>query len=219
MSWDPAWEQIFRVQDWGRYPPEELVAIISRSFGQVVDRGAVKLLEIGCGPGANVWFMSREGYSVCGVDGSQTAIAKAKARLASEGLDADLRVGDMAELPFQEKMFDAVVDIGSIQHNLWVDQKRIVEEAWRVLAPGGMCFAMMLGIGSWGEGEGDQVETGTYKNICDGPARGCGITHFYSEADLRGLFETYGELKYDRKERTLFNGKKKLVHWLVTAVK
>src|SRR5271156_1950170 len=91
-TWDPIWEDIFCSKSWGRYPPEHIIRFIARTFSGVRDRSTIRLLEIGCGPGANIWFMAREGFSVCGIDGSATAIDRAKQRLASEGLMADLRV-------------------------------------------------------------------------------------------------------------------------------
>src|SRR5580698_5080821 len=99
-TWDPVWEAIFRSKSWGKYPPEHVIRFVARSFFTAEDRSKVKLLEIGCGPGANVWFMAREGFSVCGIDGSATAIERATKRLATEGLMADLRVGDYAQLPW-----------------------------------------------------------------------------------------------------------------------
>src|SRR5271155_1362805 len=92
-TWDPIWEDIFRSRSWGKYPPEHVIRFIALSFSGAVDRSKVRLLEIGFGPGANVWFMAREGFSVSGIDGSPTAIQRAQERLASEGLAADLRVG------------------------------------------------------------------------------------------------------------------------------
>ena len=58
MSWDDQWETLFASRAWGRYPPEELVRFVARSFGDAPDRASVRILELGCGPGANVWFLA-----------------------------------------------------------------------------------------------------------------------------------------------------------------
>ena len=68
------WENIFASRGWGAYPPEELVRFIARNFRTVPDRSQVHVLEIGCGPGPNIWFLAREGYAAAGIDGSPTAI-------------------------------------------------------------------------------------------------------------------------------------------------
>ena len=98
MSWDPTWEQMFRTRDWGRYPPEELIRFVARHFFSVSDRRQVRVLEIGCGTGANIWFLAREGFDAYGIDGSKTAMVKAEQRLQEEGLKAHLQVGDIISL-------------------------------------------------------------------------------------------------------------------------
>jgi SAM-dependent methyltransferase len=216
-AWTPLWDDIFAANPWGRYPPEELVVFVARTFGRTPDRSGVRLLEIGCGPGANVWFMAREGYSVSGIDGSKIAIERAGDRLRAEGLAADLRVGDMAMLPFADASFDAVIDVGSVQHNRVSDQRRIVSEALRVLTPAGRFFGIMLASGSWGEGSGREVDPGTFDEMTAGPAVGCGITHYFTEKDLAELFGGFASVSYERRERTLFERKETLAHWLVTA--
>ena len=54
----------------------------------------IKVLEIGCGTGSNIWFLAREGFDVFGLDGSQTAILKTREKLDREQLSAELNVGD-----------------------------------------------------------------------------------------------------------------------------
>jgi len=47
MTWDPVWERIFRSREqWGRYPPEELVRFMARHYYQVADRREVRVLEV-----------------------------------------------------------------------------------------------------------------------------------------------------------------------------
>ncbi len=58
--------------------------VFAQNFYNASDRKAIKILEVGCGPGANLWFMAREGFSVYGIDGSEHAIELARRRLDSE---------------------------------------------------------------------------------------------------------------------------------------
>jgi 2-polyprenyl-3-methyl-5-hydroxy-6-metoxy-1,4-benzoquinol methylase len=83
-TWPAVWEQIFASRPWGKYPPEHAVRFVDRNFYRIPDRANTRLLEIGCGPGANIWFMAREGFGVSGIDGSRTAIKLAGERLAVE---------------------------------------------------------------------------------------------------------------------------------------
>ena len=61
------WNDVFESRDWGRYPPEELIRFVARNFGDVPERGEVRFLEVGCGPGANIWFLRREGLAFGGI--------------------------------------------------------------------------------------------------------------------------------------------------------
>src|SRR5687768_17292543 len=111
MAWDPVWENIFRSREWGRYPPEELVRFVARHYYSVPERSAIRILDLGCGPGSGTsWFVAREGYTLSGIDASPTAIAKARERFSKEGLSGDFHVGAADRLPWANGLFDAVID-------------------------------------------------------------------------------------------------------------
>lgn len=61
-----------------------MIRFIARNFYKVNNRESIKILEVGCGPGANLWYMNREGFTVYGIDGSETAIKKAEKRLKED---------------------------------------------------------------------------------------------------------------------------------------
>lgn len=152
MAWDSVWESIFQQQEWGKYPNEELVRFIARNFYNVPDRRDVKILEVGCGTGANLWFVAREGFSVYGVDGSETAISRAVSRLDKEvdSWNGQLWVGDIVDLPFPDESFDAVIDCEAICCNSFEDSKRIYTEMSRVLKPNGKLFSKTFAEGTKG---------------------------------------------------------------------
>jgi SAM-dependent methyltransferase len=218
-AWSPVWDEVFASRPWGRYPPEELVAWISRGFDTVGDRAAVRVLEVGCGPGANLWYLAREGFAATGIDGSRVALGQARDRLATDGLAARLVVGDLAALPFESGSFDAVIDVASIQHNPREAQRRIVGEVHRVLRPEGRFLGLMHATGSWGEGSGEEIEAGTYRDMTEGPGVGCGLLHFFTEPDLAALFAPFRSMTYERRERTLHERRNRIVHWIVSATR
>ena len=99
MAWDNSWENLFKKRDWGKYPNEELIKFIARYFYRVSDRAKVKILELGCGPGANIWYLAREKFNVHGIDGSKTAIKKCIKRLNEEVFHwkGKIQVGDIQD--------------------------------------------------------------------------------------------------------------------------
>jgi len=139
MSWDPVWEQVFTGQEWGKYPPEDLIRFIARNFYNVENRKEIKILEVGCGPGANLWFLAREGFKIFGIDGSQAAITYAENRLNTEcpNWRGELTVGDFSILPYPDNYFDAVVDIEAVYCNPYATSKQIYSEMARVVRGGG----------------------------------------------------------------------------------
>lgn len=118
-----------------RYPFDQVVSFMFR-HGKPGDR----VLEIGCGAGNNVWFLAREGFVAAGIDISPSAIAAAEARLAADGLEADLRVGDFHQLPWPDDDFDFVVDRSALVCSN--EQKRALVEIARVLRPHGRFLSM-----------------------------------------------------------------------------
>lgn len=205
MTWDPIWEEIFRSREWGRYPPEELIRFVARRFYSAPDRGTVKILEIGCGTGANIWFLAREGFEAYGIDGSSTAIQKARLRMAEEGLSADLRVGDVLHLRehYPRNYFDAVIDVACLQCNLPTPVKAILDGMVELLRPGGRVFSMLVADGSYGCGLGREVEPGTFVDIPEGPAKGMGLCHFFTLSEIREIFRGFCEVQIEYSTRSL----------------
>jgi SAM-dependent methyltransferase len=221
MSWDPVWEQVFRSRRWGKYPPEELIRFVARNYYDAPDRSQVRILDAGCGPGPVVWYLAREGFEAHGIDGSPAAIELAGERLDAEGLQAELRVGDLTALTehYADGTFDAVVDVTSVQQNRVEAIERIVAQIHGLLRPGGRVFSKLLAEGSWGDGLGAEVEPGTFVDVPEGPLAGAGTSHFFSLAEVERLFAGFAELEVDETRRTLGGRRHVYGHWLVEARK
>jgi len=101
-----------------------------------VDAGD-RLLDVACGSGLAVELAGLRGARCAGIDASPRLIAIARDR--SPG--ADLRVGDMCALPWDDGAFDVVTSFRGI----WATTPDAVAEAYRVLAPGGR-----VGLTVWG---------------------------------------------------------------------
>lgn len=97
-----------------------------------------KVLEIGCGKGITTLFLARNyGYSITGIDISPVQIASARERAINENITGKTSfiTADCQELPLFTDHFDMVFSECSI--SLVHDKKRIFDEIWRVLKPGG----------------------------------------------------------------------------------
>jgi 2-polyprenyl-3-methyl-5-hydroxy-6-metoxy-1,4-benzoquinol methylase len=70
---------------------------IEKEIGR--NKGA-RILDIGCGTGRHALELTRRGYSVVGVDLSESQLRRARQKAAEQGLPADFRRHDARDLPF-----------------------------------------------------------------------------------------------------------------------
>jgi SAM-dependent methyltransferase len=215
-SWDPVWEEIFSTREWGKYPPEHVVRFVASNFYRVPDRKEVRLLEIGCGPGANVWFMAREGFAVSAIDGSPTAIQRASERLSREGLNVDLRVGDFTKLPWPDSSFDGVVENVSLNCNRWDAVQRALREIRRVLKPGAPFLSSFFTDRTWGYGLGTMVEPDSFIDITEGPIAGSGFCLFLNRDRIDELFCEFADVTVERISRTMGSERRLLEQFVIT---
>ena len=101
-----------------------------------VDAGD-RLLDVACGAGLAVELAGLRGARCAGIDASPRLLAVARDR----NPDADLRVGDMHALPWDDDAFDIVTSFRGI----WGTTPGAIAEVHRVLVPGGR-----VGLTVWG---------------------------------------------------------------------
>ena len=72
---------------------------------------------------------------------SAASLERARRRCESAGFVPDLRVADAEHLPFADETFDVVYSYGVMHHS--PDTAQCLQEAWRVLKPGGEARIML----------------------------------------------------------------------------
>jgi SAM-dependent methyltransferase len=101
-----------------------------------VDSGD-RLLDVACGSGLAIELARLRGALCAGIDASARLVAVARFR----NPEADIRVGDMHDLPWEDGSFDVATSFRGI----WGTTPAAVGEIHRVLRPGGR-----LGLTVWG---------------------------------------------------------------------
>jgi SAM-dependent methyltransferase/alkylhydroperoxidase family enzyme len=96
-----------------------------------------RLLDVACGAGLALELAGVRGARCAGIDASPRLIAVARDR----NPDADLRVGDMHALPWDDGAFTVVTSFRGI----WGTTPGAAAEVYRILAPGGR-----VGLTVWG---------------------------------------------------------------------
>jgi len=184
---DPIWEEKYSTGHAERYPWDCIVTFVYRYYPREKQKKDVRILEVGCGAGSNLWFAAREGFDVSGIDGSHSAIEYAKERFKKEALDGDLRVGDFTSLPFTDNSFDLVIDRGALTCAGLTACQKAVSEIWRVLKKGGYFHANPYSQKSTSYLAGQHSDDGLTINIKGGSLTGVGQVCFYSRSDLENM--------------------------------
>ena len=142
--WGPLWGA--RPADWAlsedQQTPtyEEALRHVALEPGQLV-------LDIGCGVGAFLRLVADRGARPFGLDASEALIALARARVP----DADLRLGDMEALPYEDDTFDLVTGFNAFFFAN--DIVAALREARRVAKPGAPVVVQV-----WGPHERNDLE-------------------------------------------------------------
>src|SRR5215212_8505854 len=142
--WGPLWGA--RPADWAvsedQQTPayEEALRRVDLEPGQLV-------LDIGCGVGAFLRLVADRGGRAFGLDASHALLEVARTRLP----DADLRVGEMEALPYEDDTFDLVTGFNSFFFAN--DIVAALREAGRVAKPGAPVVVQV-----WGPHERNDLE-------------------------------------------------------------
>ncbi|MFX0141366.1 MAG: class I SAM-dependent methyltransferase [Candidatus Hodarchaeota archaeon] len=138
------WNEIYRNEKESKL----LISGIQEGIPEFVEnckkKKFTKILDLACGSGRHLVYLSQKGFAVYGLDFSSEGIKKAKSQLKEKNLHADLIIGSMYEkFPYNNNFFDAVICIRAIHHNLITKIRIAINEIERVLKPNGLIFITM----------------------------------------------------------------------------
>jgi len=181
----PDWDKIFNEKGYVFVDPHPDMSRIASLFRA---QGVRRILDLGCGTGRHLAFLSQEGFEVSGFDSSSAALEMAIKWLEEENLSADMHLGRMEEpFPYSDGFFDAVISIQVIHHNMMKDILVTIREIERVLKIGGYIFVTVAILSPRPKKSEDgwklhQVEDGTFIPQ-SGPESGI-PHHYFTEDEL-----------------------------------
>lgn len=117
-------------------PPATSPYPLEYSYHLLGDVAGQRIVDFGCGSGANSLLLAGRGAHVWGVDISEELIRLARRRLEVNGRagGAQFIVGSAHDLPFPDGSIDLVFGIAILHH---LDLTLVSREVHRVLRPGG----------------------------------------------------------------------------------
>jgi SAM-dependent methyltransferase len=136
LRWGPLWGA--RPDDWA-LSEDQQVPTYEEALRHVALEPGQRVLDIGCGVGAFLRLVAARGAEPFGIDASESLLELARRRLP----DADLRVGEMENLPWDDGSFDLVTGFNSFFFAN--DMVAALREARRVAKPGGVVVLQAYG--------------------------------------------------------------------------
>ncbi|GMU25088.1 MAG: SAM-dependent methyltransferase [Phycisphaerae bacterium] len=136
QNWDQRYQQQDTPWDAGR-PCEELA--------RVLDEYAIppgRVLEPGCGTGADCVYLASRGFDVLGIDIAPTAIMAAEKRALDAGVRCRFTVADVFNLPDIGTEFPFIYDRGCYHVARQTDEAALVDVYDKLLAPGGLLLVL-----------------------------------------------------------------------------
>ena len=125
--WGPLWGA--RPRDWAANEDQQ-VPTYEEAIRQAGITSGQRVLDIGCGSGVFLRLVAERGARVSGLDASEALIELARTRVPG----ADLHVGEMESLPYEDDTFDVVTGFNSFFFA--ADMVAALREARRVAKPG-----------------------------------------------------------------------------------
>src|SRR5271165_7626295 len=143
------------------------------ALAEVLEPGGKRIVDVGCGDGAVVRHLVRQGATAMGIEVSEEQLERARAK-AGEGETYGVASGE--GLPCPDGSADAILYLKSFHHVPGALMRPALEEASRVLAPGGRLIVIEpLADGSYFEAmrpleDETEVRAAAYSVLQDPPS-------------------------------------------------
>ena len=193
-EWDERYSSNTQMSIW---PWSDLVSYVIRYAKPA--RKQIRVLELGCGAGANIPFFLAQGFKYYGIEGSNTIINKLKESFPK--IENNLVAGDFTkQIQFEEK-FDLVVDRASLTHNNTDGIKNCLELVYDKMKKN----SMYIGI-DWYSTEHynysnfvKKLDMYSRTEYSKGQFANVGTVHFTNKSHLLKLFKKFEILVLEHK--------------------
>ncbi|MGI9536615.1 MAG: class I SAM-dependent methyltransferase [Desulfocapsaceae bacterium] len=123
------------------HPPDILVNLIETKRIK-----PCKIIDLGCGAGNYIIYLSKKGFDSTGLDISKHAIRIAQESALSKGINCKFIVGNIIKFDFEiSGLFDSAFDWEVLHHVFPEDREKYVSNVAKILKPGGqymsVCFS------------------------------------------------------------------------------
>lgn len=181
--WDRAWAPVKSA--YTQLPDLDYLPWIPENLSQ---RSVKTVLDLGCGTGWLSVYLAKQNFQVTGLDISVHAIKLAREWAAKEELEIHFDVGDIADMPYPDGSFDAVV-ANSIFEHFPLDVAEItMKRLKRILVPGGTFIGCFDKVGG---GPGEYFELADKTHVYTDKYRKGMMLRYYKDSELNQILTEY----------------------------
>lgn len=194
MGFSQEWENTYKgAKQLSIWPWSEVVSL-THKFCDL--KGDLKVLELGCGAGANIpYFASFSGTRYYGLEGSDTMVKKLQANF-QDNENIKIACADFTKTFYFDELagqVDIIIDRSSVTHNKTADIKNVVKMAQKFLKSGGKYMAF-----DWFSLDNEvlkkdkkiQIDDNTFV-FEEGYYYGLGNVHFSDDEHIKTLFTDF----------------------------
>ena len=201
------------------WPWSELISLYYNNF-QLKIKKKIKILELGCGAGANIPFFTKLNADYYGIDGSKTIINLLKKKYPK--LKKKLFVADFTKNIPIDKKFDLIIDRASITCNKKSSIIKSITNLRKKLNNKGLFFGI-----DWYSSSSTDFKKGlidedknTKKNMKNSIFSNAGSFHFASKKMMINYFKKFKIISLNHKIDVNEKGRKhQLATWTIVAEK
>ncbi len=130
--WDLMWKEILKKEDIKiPHHDNELKILI-----KYLNPKNKKILDVGCGNGADLAYLNKLGANVYGLDFSEKSIEVCKLTSRRSKTNLNLTQADANYMPYKDESFDLVMSFGLLEH--FKNFEKVLKEHCRVLKKDGI---------------------------------------------------------------------------------
>ena len=187
MNFSNEWnDQYINGRQLSIWPWTDLISYVKRHVN--LTKSPLRVLEIGCGAGANIPFFQSLQAEYYAIEGSSFIVSQLKERFAL--YSENIKCGDFTtEIPF-DVQFDLIVDRSALTHNT---TKSIIQ-CLKILSSHLIPNGIFIGIDWFSTEHSDYIfgeisdDKYTKKNIQEGQFKQLGNVHFSDAEHINNLF-------------------------------
>jgi len=157
-------------------------------FGHELRRiGLNKIVDLGCRTGKQAIALAKIGLNVIAIDKNKENLSIVVGQAQDQKITTICQASN--DIPLKDEEAHALVTATTIQHLTPSDSKKLTDEIYRILIPGGRVLVAVLSVDDYRYGTGKEIAVNTFEST-SGPEIGT-LHQFFSKESLISLFSSF----------------------------